>query len=100
MPTNQPLYLYIAGQGLTGEAVKGQILVSPDGLTPTGDLSTDLGALGADGDTTSLTYTFTPKAGDTAFSLDVVLFTEELPEYNGTDLSDLYSIKLNGVEIG
>ena len=98
--TNQPLYLYIGEEGLTGETVVGRIDVSPDTLEPTGDLSTDLGAAGQEGDTTSLTYSFTPTTGDTAFSIDVVLFTEELPEFDGTELTDLYSIKLNGKEIG
>lgn len=97
--TNQPLYLYAAEVGANGENLVGSINVSSDTIEPTGDLSTDLGAAGSEGDTTSLTYTFTPKTGDTAFSLDVVLFSEELPEFDGTDLTDLYSIKLNGVEI-
>jgi hypothetical protein len=30
----------------------------------------------------------------------VVLFSEELPEFDGTSLSDLFSIKLNGKEVG
>ncbi|MGJ3627016.1 hypothetical protein AB5I41_09045 [Sphingomonas sp. MMS24-JH45] len=69
-------------------------------MAPSGDLSTDLGATGPAGDDTVLTYRFTPKAGDTAFAFDAVFFTEELPEYDGTRLSDLFSIKLNGIDIG
>lgn len=95
-----PLYLYIAESGGSGEVVSGTIDVSGDTAEPTGDLSTDLGAEGLGGDDTALTYRFTPKAGDTAFSFDAVLFTEELPEFDGTKLSDLFSIRLNGVEIG
>ncbi len=95
-----PLYLYIAEYGGTGEVVTGAINVSPDYIEPTGDLSTDLGAPGLEGDDTSMTYSFRPKAGDTAFSIDVVLFSEELPEFDGSALSDMFSIKLNGKEIG
>lgn len=98
--TKQPLYLYIAEAGGSGEKVLPVIQVSADGVAPSGDLSTDLGAQGPGGDDTMLTYRFTPRAGDTAFSFDAVFFTEELPEYDGTQLSDLYSIKLNGIDIG
>jgi Ca2+-binding RTX toxin-like protein len=98
--TGTPLYLYVAEYG-TPEQLTGTLTASPDSARPSGDLSTDLGAPGLEDDTTSLTYTFTPKAGDTGFSLDVVLFSEELPEFDGaTSLSDLFSITLNGVEIG
>ncbi|PAX06764.1 choice-of-anchor L domain-containing protein [Sphingomonas lenta] len=95
-----PLYLYIAESGGSGEVVTGSIDVSSDTIEPTGDLSTDLGAEGPGGDATAMTYRFTPKAGDTAFAMNVVLFTEELPEFDGSDLTDHFSIKLNGVEIG
>jgi Ca2+-binding RTX toxin-like protein len=98
--TNGPLYLYIAEQGATGETVTGLIEASPDSIEPTGDLSSDMGIQGLDGDATSMTYRFTPKQGDTNFSMNAVLFTEELPEYDGTSITDLFSIKLNGVEIG
>ena len=98
--TDGPLYLYIGEEGATGETVIGNFQISADTIEPTGDLSTDLGADGPEGDTTGLTYTFTPGAGHTAFSLDVVLFSEELPEFDGVDLTDLYTIKLNGVDIG
>lgn len=98
--TAQQLYLYIAESGGSGETVTPIIQVSADGVAPSGDLSTDLGAEGLGGDTTQLTYRFTPKAGDTGFAFEAVFFTEELPEYDGTKLSDLFSIKLNGVEIG
>lgn len=95
-----PLYLYIAEAGANGETAIGSIDISGDTVAPTGDLSTDLGAPGLAGDATAMTYHFTPKAGDTAFSMNVVLFTEELPEFDGTTLTDLFSITLNGVEIG
>ncbi|KQN82869.1 hypothetical protein ASE90_08825 [Sphingomonas sp. Leaf67] len=98
--TAQPLYLYVAESGGSGETVVPTIQVSADGVEPSGDLSSDLGTEGLPGDTTQLTYRFTPKAGDTGFAFDAVFFTEELPEYDGTKLSDLFSIKLNGVEIG
>ncbi|MEG3166463.1 choice-of-anchor L domain-containing protein [Sphingomonas sp. PB2P19] len=98
--TDGPLYLYIAEAGISTETVTGTIDVSGDTIAPTGDLSTDLGAPGLTDDATSMTYRFTPKAGDTAFSMNVVLFTEELPEFDGTKLTDLFSIKLNGIEIG
>ncbi len=100
LPATGPLYVYVAEVGANGENLVGTINASPDTIQPTGDLSTDLGAEGLDGDTTSLTYTFTPKAGDNAFSIDAVLFSEELPEYDGTSLTDLFSVRLNGIEIG
>lgn len=98
--TDGPLYLYIGEEGATGETVVGSINLSPDSVEPTGDLTTDLGAPGTEDDTTRLTYSFTPKSGDTNFALDVVLFSEELPEFDGTRLTDLFSIQLNGIEIG
>jgi Ca2+-binding RTX toxin-like protein len=99
--TRQPLYLYVAEAGISAEEqLVGVVSASTDTVVPTGDLSTDLSADGPNGDTTRLSYTFTPRSGDTAFSFDAVLFTEELPEYDGTDLTDLFSIKINGVEIG
>ena len=97
--TNGPLYLYVAEEG-GAEPLTGKISASSDFVEPTGDLSTDLGTAGLQGDATKLTYVFTPKAGDTAFSFDAVLFSEELPEFDGTDLTDIFSIKLNGVDIG
>ncbi len=95
-----PLFLYIAESGGTGEVVTGAINISTDTIEPTGDLSSDMGAQGLAGDDTSMTYRFTPKTGDTGFSMDVVLFTEEFPEYDGRSPTDIFSIKLNGVEIG
>lgn len=60
-------------------------------LEPKGDLSTDFGLPGAEDDTASLTYSFTPSAGDTRFSFEAVLFTEELPERTPDgDLADLF----------
>jgi hypothetical protein len=98
--TGAPLYLYVAEYG-ESEQLTGTLTASPDAARPSGDLSTDLGAPGPADDAASLTYTFTPKAGDTGFSLDVVLFSEELPEFDGASaLTDMFSIKLNGVEIG
>ncbi len=65
--TKQPLYLYISESGIsTEETVRGFVSASSNTLEPIGDLSTDLGPSGPDGDTTRLTYTFTPRAGDTA----------------------------------
>lgn len=99
--TKEPLYLYISESGISDEeTVRATVSASSDTITPTGDLSTDLGTAGPDGDTTRLTYSFTPNAGDTAFSFEAVLFSEELPEHDGTSLTDLFSIKINGVEIG
>lgn len=99
--TKEPLYLYISESGISNEeTVRATVSASSDTITPTGDLSTDLGTAGPEGDTTRLTYSFTPKAGDTAFSFEAVLFSEELPEYDGTSLTDLFSIKINGIEIG
>jgi Ca2+-binding RTX toxin-like protein len=98
--TNAPLYLYYAEGGGIGERADVTISASPDKLEPSADLSTDLGAEGFDGDATSMTYRFTPKAGDNAFSFNMVLFSEELPEYLGIPVTDLFTVKLNGVDIG
>jgi Ca2+-binding RTX toxin-like protein len=100
--TDEPVYLYFKeiSSSIAGELASVAFRASPDKLEPSADLSTDLGADGFEGDTTSMTYRFTPKAGDNAFSFDMVVFTEELPEYLGIPVSDLFSVKLNGVEIG
>ncbi len=102
--TQEPLYLYVAerdsGGPAAGETLTARFEALPDTIEPTGDLSSDMGVQGLDGDAASMTYRFTPKAGDTSFSMNAVLFSEELPEYDGTSLTDLFSIKLNGVEIG
>ena len=98
--TGRAPYIYWRNRGLAGEVLTGASTLSSDNIEPTGDLSTDLGAGGPDGDAAKFTYRFTPTAGDTAFSLDLVLFSEEFPEFDGLDPTDLYSIKLNGVEIG
>lgn len=102
LDTSQPVYLYVGEVGSTGvaETLNAVVTASPSSLTPVGDLSTDLGLPGGEDDGATLTYRFTPGAGDSRFSLEAVLFSEELPEHIGSDLTDLFSITLNGREIG
>ena len=97
-----PTYLYVGEVGTLGpdESLSAVISASPAPIVPVGDLSTDLGAAGPNGDDTKLTYRFTPKAGDTTFSFDAVLFSEEFPEFNGSTATDLFNITLNGIDIG
>ena len=103
LDTSSPTYLYIGevGGGGDGEALTATVAGSASALEPQGDLSTDLGLPGAGDDAASLTYTFTPGTGETRFAFEAVLFTEELPErIEAEDLADLFSIRLNGREIG
>jgi hypothetical protein len=78
------------------------------GLTPKAitDLSTDLGLPGAEGDTVSLTYRFTPidasgtpDASVTYIAFDFVFFSEELVEYAQSRFNDDVKILLNGVNL-
>ena len=50
--------------------------------------------------TTTVTYHFTPGAGDEMVQFQVVLFSEELPEFAGELDMDTFKFTLNGVEIG
>jgi Ca2+-binding RTX toxin-like protein len=99
LSTDGPLYLYVAEAFAgTGEQLTGQISVSSNLIQPDGDLSSDLGAAGSAGDTTKLTYKFTPAAGSDTLTFEFVLFSEELPEFAGTFPTDTFKIKLNGVD--
>ena len=99
LPKSGPLYLYIGEEGGVGEALIGAVSASSEKIQPSGDLSTDLGAPGLDGDTSRLTYRFTPIAGTDLVSFQVVLFSEELPEHAGVLDPDAVTIMLNGVSI-
>jgi hypothetical protein len=98
--TDEPLYLYVGEDGASGETLEGTISVSSAFIRPDGDLSTDLGTAGAEGDTTRLTYAFTPDAGLDLVEFQFVIFSEELPEFGGGALEDALHIKMNGVEVG
>ena len=103
--TQGPLYLYIAeaaagGTG-AGETIDGTVNASSAPLPTTGPLTTDFGAPGASGDTTSLTYTFSTLAGadvDTAY-FTFALFTQALPTLAGASVNDAFTITLNGVNL-
>jgi hypothetical protein len=95
-----PLYLYVGKDGATGEALEGLVSVSSAFIQPDGDLSTDLGTIGTPGDTTKLTYKFTPVAGSDTFQFEFVVFSEELPEFAEPFAGDAFKVKLNGVEYG
>lgn len=97
---NQPIYLYVAEQGSAGETLEGTISASSSFVAPDGDLSTDFGLPGTDGDTTRLTYTFRADAGLNQVQFQVVLYSEELPDFAGNELPDGFGFKLNGVDIG
>ena len=96
--TNGPLYLYIAETGAFGETATAELNVSSAPIKPPGDLSTDLGAPGVAGDTTKLTYSFTPDAGLNQIQFQFVVFTEELPEFSGAALADIFHIRINGID--
>ncbi|MCB1492397.1 MAG: cadherin repeat domain-containing protein, partial [Rhodobiaceae bacterium] len=99
--TNGPLYLYVSeADASTGETLTGVISASTEQVEPAGDLSTDLGDRGLGGDTTTLTYHFTPDAKSATVQFQVVLFSEELPEFAGAAPFDVLSATLNGVSIG
>ncbi|MEQ1718391.1 MAG: choice-of-anchor L domain-containing protein, partial [Hyphomicrobium sp.] len=96
--TDGPLYLYVGETGAAGETPIANISVSADLIEPDGDLSTDLGALGTEGDTTKLTYAFTPDAGLNQIQFQFVVFSEELPEFSGAALADIFHIRVNGLD--
>ncbi|MEM9734989.1 MAG: Ig-like domain-containing protein, partial [Pseudomonadota bacterium] len=97
--TETPLFLYLAEVGGT-ESTLAEITASASSAEPTGDASTDLGVAGAEGDTARLTAEFTQAtASDLPVDLfQIVIATEELPEFGGADLLDLFSVKINGFD--
>jgi Ca2+-binding RTX toxin-like protein len=104
--TKAPLYLYVAENGLSGETLTTGFTASSNRLDTPTDLSTDLGAPGVDGDSTSLTYRFTPSDAKgipdpsvTQVTFDFVFFSEELVEYAQTQFNDNFKITLNGVNL-
>ena len=98
--TDGPLYLYVGEDGASGEALEGLVSVSSSFVEPDGDLSSDLGTAGIEGDTTKVTYAFTPDAGLNLVEFQFLIFSEELPEFGGGALEDALHIKMNGVEVG
>ncbi len=99
LDTDGPVYLYVAESLGGGESIEGQITVSTESILPEGDLSTDLGAPGLDGDGSKMTYSFTPADGADIVTFQVVLFSEELPEHAGILPADAIKVTLNGVSI-
>ena len=104
--TKAPLYLYVAENGAQGETLTTGFTASSNRLDTPTDLSTDLGAPGVDGDSTSLTYRFTPSDAKgipdpsvTQVTFDFVFFSEELVEYAQTQFNDNFKITLNGVNL-
>ncbi|MFK7875678.1 MAG: Ig-like domain-containing protein, partial [Paracoccaceae bacterium] len=107
---DSPAYLYLYEIGVT-ENMDGAATVSAQDIGTEGDLSTDLGVAGIEGDTTTLTSIFAvdfdgilADAPDfdpltSVDFFDVVIVTEELPERGGADLPDLVSVKVNGVDV-
>ncbi len=109
-PSDAPTYVYIYEIGAP-ENLEGVVSVSSEEIGVAGDLSTDLGAPGLEGDTTTLTATFqvdfsgqseqTPsfaEYGEVEF-FEVVIVSEELPERGGAELPDLVSVRINGVDV-
>jgi Ca2+-binding RTX toxin-like protein len=107
VPGDGPLYLYVVESGdVSGEKLTGGLTASDGRLDAPTDLSTDLGLTGADDDTVTLTYTFTPTdmAGQTDgtvtdIALDFVFFSEELMEFAQSEYNDDFKILLNGVNL-
>lgn len=98
--TSTPLYLYLSEVG-GAESTVAQITASASSSLPTGDASTDFGVAGAEGDTARLTADFTMAAGSTT-PVDlfrIVIATEELPEFGGVALPDLFNVRVNGSEV-
>ncbi len=96
--SDEPVYLYSV-EGGDVEVLLADISASDEGINPTGDLSTDLGAPGLSGDAASLTAEFTAQGSDGPVDLfQIVILTEELPEFGGADLTDSFSVRINGIE--
>ena len=104
--TSGPLYLYVAENGASGETLTTGFTASSNRLDTPADLSTDLGAPGIEGDSSSLTYRFTPSDAKgipdpsvTKVTFDFVFFSEELVEYAQSGFNDNFKITLNGVNL-
>ena len=93
-----PVYLYLV-DGFANEAITGEIAATAASVTPTGDLSTDFGAPGAEDDTSVPTESFDAPAASTAAVdlFEVVLMSEAFPELAGADVLDKISVTVNGV---
>ena len=103
---NDPLYIYAVDIG-GREDLADQLTVSAAANQVSGDLSTDLGRPGVEGDRLVYTAEFvadfnnvntTISAGDFVDLFEVVLITEELPERAGA-VEDIVSIKANGIDV-
>ena len=103
---DEPVYLYLVETGAP-EILTGTVRVSSQPIDTVGDLSTDLGAPGLEGDTTKITSTFVVDfdSGKPDFEentmidfFDIVMVTEELPERGGILQPDLFRVLINGFD--
>jgi Ca2+-binding RTX toxin-like protein len=101
VPTANPLYLYIAEDGGTGEALSGAVSVSSGRIDAPTDLSTDFGLPGVANDTVSFTYKFrvAPDSNVNEVVFQFAMFSEELSEFAGSEFNDSFKILLNGVNL-
>lgn len=100
--TDGPLYLYIAEVGANDEEITSGFTAQAGRLDSPADLSTDLGAPGAEDDTAALVYTFNGRQTDTTttkVSFDFVFFSEEFAEFAQSEFNDKFRITLNGVNL-
>src|SRR5262249_17365435 len=98
--TKGPLFLYLAEDGGSGESVDGLLSVSTAGRDVPTTMSTDFGAPGPANDDISFTYNFkVTDASIKQIAFQFALFSEELPEFAGSDFNDSFKILLNGVNL-
>ncbi|MEJ6480220.1 choice-of-anchor L domain-containing protein [Nostoc punctiforme UO1] len=97
--SGQPLYLYLGEVGDNGEVAAGDISVSNRSFAGLNDLSTDFGTPGAADDNISMQIDFV--ADDTAplIYFQFAFASEEFVEFGGSDFNDLFSLKLNGLDL-
>ena len=64
-----------------------------------GSQGTDIGAPGVPDDTVTVSFSFTVPEGFTSFSFSFSFFSEEFPEFVGSEFNDFFSVTVNGTEV-
>ncbi|MBY5935524.1 choice-of-anchor L domain-containing protein [Tateyamaria omphalii] len=64
-----------------------------------GNQGTDIGTSGVADDTVTVSFSFTVPEGFTSFSFSFSFFSEEFPEFVGSQFNDFFSVTVNGTEV-
>lgn len=100
LPSDGPLYLYVAEAANNGETLQEQITVSSRAINGQSELSTDFGLPGVQDDTTRLSMSFEAQAGvEWVYFWFVAPVSEEFREFGGSDFNDVFTARLNGLNL-